>query len=308
MEPSGGEAGGRWGMCWLEARTLERSRPARANRTLSPAEKLNWTHLPLFLMAMERGGPVESGPAAGPTARPAALRSRGCCRVPKFERDAATPPAGGEPEVAGATGSCTNGAGAGADSFGIPMRRDVFDAFAKTSPSVSRGDLLAAGSGPRQGFGASRRAAAEAVFLSTLLPSGPATQQDRLTLADEMKARPCCSMTAHNPSAGWAAPEEQHAFSSSSEQDSSLSSTERCSSSSSSELSSSARSQNFEPRRRPRCPADGSGESFTVRPSTARAASATQHSSDASGTTTGRQAGASVSRRARGRPPSSPIS
>jgi hypothetical protein len=226
---------------------------------------------------MERGGPTSSGPSAGPTARPAAPRSRGCWRDSKFERDATSPPAGGEQEMAVATGSCSNGAGAEADSFGIPLRRDVFVAFARTSPSVSLGDLLAAGSGPSQGFGASRRAAAVAVFLSTLLPSGPAKQKDGLTLAVRLKARPCCSSTAHIPSAGWTTPGaepnavgtpgEQWSFFSSSEQSSSLSSSERCSSASSSELSSSARGQNFEPQNRLRCPAKESGGGFTVRPS-----------------------------------------
>jgi hypothetical protein len=198
-------------------------------------------------MVMERGGPAGSGPGAGPTARPVALRARGCCRAPKFEHAAATLPAGGEPEVAGTTGSGPNGAGAGAGSPEHPLRRESFDAFAKTSPSVSRGELLAAGSGPRQGFGARRRSAAGADFAAALIPSGPATQQARLTLADEKKPSPCCSETAPKPSASWAAP------------------------------------------------GAASGE---------QPATAAQSSSGASGTTTGRQAGASVSRRARGRPPS----
>jgi hypothetical protein len=286
----------------LEARTLERSRPARANRALSPAEKLNWAHLPLFLMVMERGGPAGSGPGAGPTARPVALRSRVCCQVPKIETATATPPVGGEPEVAGATGSGPNEAGAGAGSLENPLRRDIFGAFAKTSPSVSRGDLLAAGSGPRQGFGARLRAAADADFLATLLPSGPAKQQSRLTLAGEKKTRPCCSMPAQKPSASRAAPGaasgEQPAFTSSSEQRSSLASTERSSASPASERSSSSRGADFGSPRRPRCPADGSDENFPVHPSA-------QSSSGASGTTAGRQAGAGVSRRIRGRLPTS---
>jgi hypothetical protein len=197
-------------------------------------------------MVMARGGPAGAGPGAGPTARPAALRARGCCQTQKIEHAAAALPAGGEPEVAGTTGSGPNGAGVGASSLEHPLRRESFDAFAKTSPSVSRGELLAAGSGPRQGFGVRRRAAAGADLAAALLPSGPATQQARLTLADETKPSPC-SGTAPEPSASWAAP------------------------------------------------GAASGE---------HPVAAAKISSGASGTTTGRPAGASVSRRARGRPPS----